>query len=81
MGKLRVDVVLVGFRGQDLLDLCEKRDMVVQHLMYRLKGQLDDILNVRPLMLLLWGSISVQGYLEKLLNYGGVIRVVFQACI
>jgi hypothetical protein len=53
LGKLRVDVVFVGFRGEDLLDLCEKRDMVVQHLMYRLKGQLDDILNVRPLMLLL----------------------------
>ena len=53
MPQLLVDVLLVGFRGQDLLDLIEKRDMVVQHLMYRLKGQLDDILNVRPLMLLL----------------------------
>jgi hypothetical protein len=53
MPQLLVDVLLVGFRWQDLLDLIEKRDMVVQHLMYRLKGQLDDILDVRPLMLLL----------------------------
>lgn len=53
MPQLLVDVLLVSFRGEDLLDLIEKRDMVVQHLMYRLKGQLDDILNVRPLMLLL----------------------------
>lgn len=53
MPQLLVDVLLVSFRREDLLDLIEKRDMVVQHLMYRLKGQLDDILNVRPLMLLL----------------------------
>jgi hypothetical protein len=53
MPQLLVDVLLVGFRWQDLLDLIEKRDMVVQHLVYRLKGQLDDILDVRPLMLLL----------------------------
>ena len=53
MPQLLVDVLLVGFRWQDLLDLIEKRDMVVQHLMYRLKGQLDDILDVSPLMLLL----------------------------
>jgi hypothetical protein len=53
MPQLLVDVLLVGFRWQDLLDLIEKRDMVVQHLVYRLKGQLDDILNVSPLMLLL----------------------------
>ena len=53
MPQLLVDVLLVGFRWQDLLDLIEKRDMVVQHLVYRLKGQLNDILNVSPLMLLL----------------------------
>lgn len=53
MPQLLVDVLLVGFRGQYLLDLIKKRDMVVQHLMHRLKGQLDDILDVRPLMLLL----------------------------
>ena len=51
--QLLVNILFVGLGWQDLLDFVEERDVMVQHLMDRLEGELDHILDVRPLMLLL----------------------------
>lgn len=51
--ELLMYILFVGFARQNLLDLIEKRDMMVQHLMHRFERELDHILNVGPLMLLL----------------------------